>query len=150
MINVSFEDHEVEFMGLVRRKLQGAVTQAADRLADDYRDELTKTKAPPHSGKGEIPHAYFGWKPGGYGPTNSTLINNIGQTDYLANYITYETTNIYGTITAYIGFLPSHMPDGQNYLLGHDRAKRPWIVPIFDAYIEFASIAAVKGFAETT
>lgn len=135
-----------------------ATQSICDRAAEEYRSGLTATIAPPHSAKGKIPHAYFGWKDGGYGPVNldnweedpfsfpfgegasggGTRINNTAkqgfasdQSDYLANSITW-TTEVFGE-SSVVGWKPSHVTSrAMNYLLKHDRTGRPWRKPLYD------------------
>lgn len=148
MLTVQFEDHTETFLERLRRRLLNACSAPADELADIYRGDLQRNIAPPHSDPGQIPHAYFGWKSGGYGPTNDTMINNPGQVDYLATYIDFAANDLFGGIQASIGFRPSHVQPGENYLLYHDANGRPWIQPIFYRNLTFlkdVSAAAFQG-----
>jgi hypothetical protein len=141
MLTVQFEDHTNEFLERMRERLVKTCVRAAEVLAEAYVTRLTINEAPPHSKKGEIPHAYFGWKVGGYGPTNDSGVNNPGQTDYLATYISYARSDNFNSIGAEVGFLPSHVDEGQNYLLRHNASSRPWINPIYA--IHFHAVVAV-------
>lgn len=139
MLTVRFEDHSEEIARKIQRKLFAAVRDAAESLADAYKFALQRQVAPPHSGIGEIPHAYLGWKPGGYGPTNSTGINNIPpefsaeQTAYLSEYISYGAVEEFGA-HGFIGFETNgHVGSrSENYLIYHDQNGRPWVQPVFD------------------
>lgn len=159
MLTVRFVDHSDQFLEKLRRKLKAAVVAAASELSEGYRTELQREQSPLHSATGQIPHAYVGWLPGGYGPTNETGVNNIPpefagiQTAPLASYIDYGSDDLFG-IGAYVGFLESHVNpgagfDGQNYLLEWDRSGRPWIQPIFDTWRVAASAVAMEAFKVT-
>lgn len=139
------EYHREEFLKILDRKLLACVRGASNSLVLDYRSELQREIAPPHSKIGEIPHAYLGWKPGGYGPTNETLINNPGQTEFLSNFIDYEAGDFF-FVSATIGFKPNHTLPGDNYLIMHDREGRPWIRPILDKALPAARIIAKESF----
>lgn len=137
MLSARFEDRSFALQARMLKMLRRACEQAADRLAEGYRAGLQARTAPPHSAAGQIPHAYFGWKPGGFGPVNeTTTVNNIPpefsqeQTDYLSSYI--ESAGSDETGGAVVGFAPSHVTRrDQNYLLEHDARERPWVRPIY-------------------
>ena len=146
MLTVRFEDNREAFKLLVARKLQAGVTAAAFELANEYRDMLQETKAPPHSAPGQVPHAYLGHIEGGFGPVNGRgKPNNTPrqgfsqtQTDYLSSYIRHAADE---ARLATVGFAPSHVTNRiQNYLLGWDQGmidgrpvpRRPWVREGYD------------------
>lgn len=138
MLTVRIESHVERIQALIARKLLAAAQAAAEETADAYKYHLQKRQAPPHSDAGEIPHAYMGYKPGGFGPTNPTGVNNIPpefssvQTDFLSTYIEGGASGEFGEVSGYVGFAPSHVTRrDQNYLLAHDQSGRPWVDEIF-------------------
>ena len=129
---------------MIARKVADACVAAADVLAVEYFKALTYAIAPPHSSPGEIPHAYAGWREGGFGPVNDdTTINNTprqgfakNQEYFLAAYIRSARSSTGGSV----GFTPSHVRDRfMNYLLGWDQGMilgqqvpvRPWVKPVY-------------------
>lgn len=156
MLTVLFEDHSEEVAARIQRKLFSAVTDAAESLADGYKYALQAKTAPPHSGVGQVPHAYLGWKPGGYGPTNSTGINNIPQefaaeqTEFLSEYISHGSVEAFGA-HGFVGFkTDGHVANReQNYLLYHDQNGRPWVLPVFDQERPEMAARAKSAFERT-
>lgn len=158
MLTVLFEDHKDRIKEILRKKLGEATFAAADKLADSYKDGLQETIAPPHSRLGQIPHAYMGWKPGGYGPTNpnfrfddqNTWVNNVppefdsAQVSYLSNFIESGS----GEEKGVVGFRPSHVTDrSDNYLLSHDQFwGRPWVRPIYEQVKDQMAAVAKQAF----
>ncbi len=158
MLTVRFEDKREEFKALLARKVAAATAEAANVLADTYR-EILSDPAPPHSRPGEIPHAYFGHKPGGWGPANGyNQPNNTSaqgfngtQITFLKNYIDSGASS--GS-SAVVGFSPSHVTTREkNYLIGWDQGmingdpvlQRPWINPGFEmAKQKMRQFAAVE------
>jgi hypothetical protein len=139
VLTVSFKDHSEDVTAKLRRKVFAAVKVSARTLADGYRKALQEKKAPPHSSIGEIPAAYLGWKPGGFGPTNPTLINNIPpefaavQTEFLSEYIVSGFVEEFGG-QGFVGFSSDgHVANrSQNYLIYWDQfGGRPWIYPVY-------------------
>ena len=147
-----FDYHRDQFYELLNRKLLAACAAAAEQLADVYRGNLTRNIAPPHSNIGEIPHAYLGWKPDGYGPVRfPETLNNPGQEDFLANYIDFSASDVF-FVSAAVGFKPSHVGSEfapVNYLLWHDRHGRPWVEPILRQNIPIAAEIAKASFEAT-
>jgi hypothetical protein len=159
MLTVRFEDRSEEFLERLRRKLLAAVSAGARTLSERYVERLTETIAPPHSRMGQIPHAYLGWTPGGFGPVNrTTLINNEGQIAFLATYIDFTVGDSGSDLSSSIGFKPSHA-DGEyrihtagsdgNYLLWHNSNGRPWVGPIFDENRDQMANQALAAFEAT-
>lgn len=156
MLTVRFEEHSEEIFEKLKRKLFAAVAVAAESLADGYKSALQRQVAPPHSGVGEIPHAYFGWKQGGYGPTNSTGINNIPpefsaeQTAFLSEYISHGAVEEFGA-HGFIGFETNgHVGNrNENYLIYHDQNGRPWVLPVFDQEKSEMAARAKSAFERT-
>ena len=116
MLTAQVVDHQQEMMALLRRKLLALTNRACFELADAYKVGLQQRDAPPHSEKGEIPHAYFGWKPGGFGPVyedkgpnNRPPFFASFQTDHLATYIEGSAENVFDEIEGYVGFAPSEI-----------------------------------------
>lgn len=122
--------------------LQVMVSAAAETLAGQYRAELGRRVAPPHSSLGSVPHAYNGPRPGGFDNTegvpgmknNRTTTGNFfepstrfprDQTDFLYTHIEAEGGKI--------GFtLDGHVTNRKlNYLLSHDKNGRPWVRRIY-------------------
>jgi hypothetical protein len=112
---------------------------AAELLAEQYKERLSRQEAPPHSRRDRTPYAYNGWKPGGFGPENKeTTVNNIPpffsavQQKSLYTYI----STMYGSI----GFLrQGHVTQrDQNYLLFYsirqDADRREWVVKEYGKY----------------
>ena len=140
MLTAQVVDHQQEIMALLRRKLLALTNRACFELADAYKVGLQQRDAPPHSEKGEIPHAYFGWKPGGFGPVyedkgpnNRPPFFASFQTDHLATYIEGSAENVFDEIEGYVGFAPSHVVTReQNYLLFHDQRNRPWVDELYE------------------
>jgi hypothetical protein len=143
MFSVTFADHTEAIKEKLNRKLEACIRAAAKELAQEYQLGLQETIAPPHSGYGEIPHAYAGHKPGGFGPVNGWENPNnttrqgfardqrrIG--DFLANYVDGGAKSDSGTINGFVGFSPSHVVNRRmNYLLMHNQSGRPWVLPLF-------------------
>lgn len=157
MFSVRIEDNREGVKALLTRKLLAACQAAAESMADGYKFALQSRVAPPHSKLGEIPHAYLGYKPGGFGPTNPTGINNIPpefssvQSDYLSSYIEGGASGEFGDVSGFVGFAPSHVTTrDQNYLLYHDRAGRPWVVPTYRREKQAVARAANNAFEGTT
>ena len=89
MLTVRFEDKREEFKALLLRKVSAATAEAARVLSDTYQ-EILSDPAPPHSMPGQIPHAYFGHKEGGYGPVNGYLQpNNTSSQGFNGTQITF-------------------------------------------------------------
>lgn len=157
-MNVRFVDHTEELFQQLMVRVAAATAAAAGVLAEGYREALLRRQAPPHSKIGEIPKAYFGHRPKGYGPTEwaeysgGRAINNPGQVDYLASYIDYSTEQEFGLPTASVGFRPApHIGTPEvpgNYLLLHNESGRPWVVPVFDEVRSDAAQAASRAFNE--
>jgi hypothetical protein len=139
MLTVRIEDHSDKIKLLVEQKLADLCSDAAELLADQYKERLSRQEAPPHSRAGRTPYAYNGWKPGGFGPINEdTRVNNIPpkfsavQEESLYTYI----SSMYGSI----GFLrKGHVTKrDQNYLLYYsirqDSARREWVVKEYRQY----------------
>lgn len=144
MLTVRFEDYREVLIELLNLKLRAAAEGAAGVLAQHYRDMLSED-APPHSGPGQVPHAYLGHKEGGYGPVNAEgAPNNTPKNKF--NGIPFSSTQV-AHLKDYIdvgpaeggsvvGFAPGHVSSRpQNYLIAWDRGKvrgqknkkRPWI-----------------------
>jgi hypothetical protein len=158
VLTVRFEDKREEFKALLLRKVAAATAEAARVLSDTYQ-EILSDPAPPHSMPGEIPHAYFGHKEGGYGPVNGYLQpNNTSshgfngtQITFLKNYIDSSSSS---DGSAVVGFSPSHVTTREkNYLIGWDQGRidgasvpqRPWINPGFEmAKQKMRQFAAVE------
>ena len=140
MLSVTFVNHSERVAELLNRKLLACVKAAAVTLSDGYQTGLQDTIAPPHSKMGQIPHAYLGHKPGGFGPVNgygqpnNTPLQGFAreQTEYLSDYIRGDANGDFGSVEGYVGFEPSHVGSRQdNYLLMHDASGRPWVMPLF-------------------
>lgn len=139
MLTAQVVDRSQQIMELLNRKLLALTNRACFELADAYKVGLQERDAPPHSEKGEIPHAYFGWKPGGFGPVyedkgpnNRPPFFASFQTDHLATYIEGSAEEVFGEIEGYVGFAPSHVVTReQNYLLYHDQRFRPWVDELY-------------------
>jgi hypothetical protein len=158
VLTVRFEDKREEFKALLLRKVSAATAEAARVLEETY-VEILSDPAPPHSRPGEIPHAYFGHKPGGWGPANGRFQpNNTSkqgfngtQVTFLKNYISSGGS---ADGSAVVGFSPSHVTTRQkNYLLGWDQGRingdavlrRPWVNPGYEmAKIKMRQFAAVE------
>lgn len=158
MLTVRIVDHSEEFLDSLYERIGIASGAACRLLADRYRESLTKTWSfqnpggPRHSIEGEIPHKYFGHRPGGFQLHGYGEINNDGQTDFLAEYI--EADERPGEPVAFVGFAPNHTEKGArgwfrgaNYLITHDPLSgygdRPWIYPVFEeSRNEMAQIAS--------
>ena len=147
MLTVRFEEHKARFAELLLRKMQAATHAAAIELNETYHRILLKNIAPPHSRIGEIPHAYLGHKPGGFGPRNGVAgsINNTARQGFSGSQITFLATYIDAARGrnggAVVGFSPSHVTTRQkNYLIGWDQGRidgdavptRPWIRPWYE------------------
>ncbi len=135
MLTARVVDHRVRIQEMLNAKIGDACAVAAEVLAVAYRRALQKTEAPPHSKPGEIPHAYLGWKPGGFRVLNdsdSSEINNPGQVAFLSEYIDSSPTK--KGDSAVVGFLQAPHIGGRdgNYLLIFDQTNRPWTGPVFD------------------
>ena len=133
-IAASFEfvDHSEAIKDLLKKKLRNGIMGVTSELADQYKEKLS-VPAPPHSQPGEMPHAYLGHKPGGYGPVNGPpgSRNNPGQTQFLKEYIQGDANGV--------GFAPSHVSGRRgNYLIRWDTgqffkstnsfARRTWVI----------------------
>lgn len=154
MLNVRTVENTDGVMGLISLRLKRTLGAVAEELADIYRFQLQANEAPPHSGKGEIPHAYFGHKDGGWGPQfEPNTPNNrpesgfsAVQTDFLATYIESGVDDLFDFPEAYVGFAPSHVTTRyQNYLLFHDENGRPWVMPIYNRNRDYLAEVAVKA-----
>lgn len=147
MLTVRFEEHRERFKDLLFRKMQAGTYAAAIELNETYHRILLENIAPPHSRAGEIPHAYLGHKPGGYGPKNGVAgsINNTARQGFSGSQITFLATYIDAAPGrnggAVVGFSPSHVTTRQkNYLLGWDQGRidgnavpmRPWVRPGYE------------------
>lgn len=143
MLTVQFVDHSDRLKEVINRKLEAAIGVATEYLTDSYVFALQASVAPPHSEKGEIPHAYGGHVPGGFGPVhgagqpNNTPLEGFVREqpirDFLSNYLRGGVTDLFDSIEGYVGFAPSHVGSrNMNYLLQHDRDGRPWVKPVFD------------------
>lgn len=147
MLTVQFEKHSDTFGALLLRKMQAGCDAAATELSETYRKILLQNIAPPHSRAGEIPHAYLGHKPGGYGPLNGVAgsINNTARQGFSGTQITFLATYIDAAHGrnggAVVGFSPSHVTNREkNYLLGWDQGRidgsavpmRPWVRPGYE------------------
>ena len=158
MTSVSVQVDRDAIRAMVERRVKNGCVEGADFLANRYMDGLTENVAPRHSRAGEIPHAYFGWVPGGFGPVNGKqLINNTpkqgfvrNQSDFLAMYIRAARTKEGGGV----GFLPSHVQNRyMNYLLGWDEGRykgetvprRPWVKPLYLRHEDEMREAVKKG-----
>ena len=146
MTTVRITDHTDEFLEQLKARIGRACEAAAGILADNYREALTATwsfqspTGPPHSRPGEVPHRYLGHRPGGYRVHGYGQINNQGQTDFLANYMTSDS--ILSEQRSCVGFSQNHTRrglrgwvPGTNYLISHDpmvAGIRPWITPIYN------------------
>lgn len=147
MLAVEFVDYSDRVNELLSRKLQAGMSAAAVTLAKDYRNGLSE-EAPPHSRPGQIPHAYLGHKPGGYGPLlGEGEIQNVtffgfarDQSDYLSSYIHGGGSVSGDSPKGVVGFAESHVADRRkNYLIQHDQGtvpeypgkRRPWIIPLY-------------------
>lgn len=159
MLTVQVADFTEAIQQLLARKTLAAVRSVAQELADDYRFELQRTEAPPHSGLGEIPHWYVGHKTVGYGPVfGEEERNNRPESGFatiqeapLASYIEGEAEDVLGDIEGYVGFAPSHVVDReQNYLIHHDQQKRPWIDEIYKNNRGDIRDSAIQAFREAT
>jgi len=148
VLTVRFEEHNQRFGALLLRKIEAGCTAAATELSETYRRLLLRNIAPAHSRAGEIPHAYLGHKPGGYGPKNGVAgsINNTPRQGFSGTQITFLASYIDAARAAsggaVVGFSPSHVTNRQkNYLLGWDQGRidgdavpmRPWVVPGYNA-----------------
>ena len=161
MSSVTFVDHSEKIKEKLNRKLEACVRAAAVLLSDGYQTGLQKTIAPPHSRIGEIPHAYAGHKPRGFGPLNGYgEPNNTTElgfardqqvgSDFLSNYIEGGASGDFGTVEGFVGFRPSHVASrAQNYLLRHDETGRPWVYPLFRENRSQMVIAAKTAFEGT-
>jgi len=158
VLTVRFEDKREEFKALLARKVAAATAEAAKVLSDTYR-EILSDPAPPHSRPGEIPHAYFGHKEGGWGPVNGrNQPNNTSKNGFNGTQITFLKNYIDSSPesggSAVVGFSPSHVTSREkNYLLGWDQGRidgqpvfqRPWVNPGFDMAIQkMRQFAAVE------
>ncbi len=149
MLTVRFEDNREAFKSLLLRKLSAATRAAAGVLAEEYK-EILSDPAPPHSRPGQIPHAYYGHKEGGYGPVNGLYEPNntpaqgfaSTQVDFLKEYLDSSGER---DGSAVVGFAPSHVTTReQNYLLGWDQGRiegttvreRPWVMPGYQMAME--------------
>lgn len=152
-LSIEFKDHSDFINDLLEAKVRGGIFEVCDRLAQQYRKKLG-VPAPPHSQPGEMPHAYLGHKPGGYGPVNGPpgSRNNPGQTNFLKEYIRGGTNGV--------GFLPSHVTTRQdNYLIRWDTgqffssngryARRTWIKRGYFEAKPLLVVAFERGFDET-
>lgn len=133
-------DHSQRIKDLIARKLRASLGAAAERLSDQYAAELQRVRAPPHSEKGQVPHAYLGHRPGGFGPVNGPgEINNTvqqgfsrDQSDFLASYIHGVSGGEGQSLRGMVGFEDSHVTSrAQNYLLVHNFRGRPWVFPVY-------------------
>ncbi len=156
MLTAQVVDRSQQIMELLNRKLLAAISRACFEIADDYKAELQVNQAPPHSSIGEIPHRYFGHRSGGYGPVfGENEPNNQPpdfarvQTDYLSTYIEGGAEDVFGEISGYVGFSPSHVVTReQNYLLFHDQNGRPWVIPIYERNKDGIVEYAIQSFRE--
>ena len=135
MLTARVIDHRVRIQEMLNRKIGDACAVAAEVLAVAYKKALQETEAPPHSKPGEIPHAYLGWKPGGFRNANADVPpyrNNPGQVAFLSEYIDSAPTK--KGDSAVVGFLQAPHIGGrdENYLLTFDQTNRPWTGPVFD------------------
>jgi hypothetical protein len=158
--SVSFADHSETIKDLLERKLRAAVGAVAEQLADDYKHELKRVEAPPHSALGQIPHWYVGHKPGGFGPVfGEGEINNrpesgfsAVQSEPLASYIIGVTGAEGQAVKAFVGFDPSgsHVQSRhENYLIKHDQKGRPWVDEIFKDSRSNLKVKAIDAFEGT-
>lgn len=160
MSSVTFVDHSEKIKEKLDRKLEECIRAAAVSLSASYKDGLQENIAPPHSKIGEIPHAYAGHKPKGFGPlneygeANNTTAQGFARdqgvgSDFLSNYIQGGASGHFGTIEGFVGFGKSHVVDrSMNYLLRHDSNGRPWVYPLFRENRSKMAIAAKKAFKE--
>lgn len=156
MLTAQVVDHQQQILDLLKRKLLAMTNRACVELADAYKVGLQERDAPPHSEKGGIPHAYFGWKPGGFGPVYEDLGPNNRppffasfQTDHLATYIEGSAENVFDEIEGYVGFAPSHdVTRRQNYLLFHDQQSRPWVDELYQRNKQQIVEYAIESFRE--
>jgi hypothetical protein len=165
-IAVRFEDHSAQIIEMIERKLRAGLGEAARVLGEEYQTALLAEDAPPHSKPGQIPHAYLGHKPGGFGPLNGPgEINNTtkfgfssDQQDNLASYIHGTGTPAGQRLQAIVGFSDSHVTRrSQNYLIQWDQAeiqgsakRRPWVRPVYDKRKTQIVNAFKAGFREAT
>lgn len=154
-LSVRIEDHSQRIMELLERKLRAGLGAAAEDLADAYAFGLQADVSPPHSKRGEIPHAYLGHKPGGFGPLNGPgEINNTtqfgfstDQTDYLSSYIRGAAGAPGQSLRGMVGFADSHVTRrSQNYLLMHNETGRPWVMPLFRSARQQMVAAFIQAF----
>jgi hypothetical protein len=132
--SVRIVDYRERFRDALLKRLGLGMAAAAEELKGTYAQMLS-VPAPPHSDVGGIPKAYNGFKPGGYGPVNSsTTVNNIPpvfdqvQTDSLVEYLGVSTEGAVGEQEILVGFRQSHVGSrDQNYLIWHDQNGRPWV-----------------------
>lgn len=156
MMTVQVVDHSEKVIALLRRKVKALLEKAAFEIADYYRFELQASTAPPHSEAGQIPHAYFGHKEGGFGPVfgagepnNQPPEFSAVQTDYLATYIDHGVDDTFDFVQAFVGFSPSHVTTrDQNYLLFWDQNGRPWVERIYKRNRDGIAEEASKAFRE--
>lgn len=157
MLTVQFVDNSEKIKELLNKKLLASVGKAAQILSDSYQTGLQASIAPPHSRPGQIPHAYMGHKPGGYGPVNgegepnNTPLQGFAstQSDFLSEYIDHGSQEVFGDIEAFVGFRPSHVASrDMNYLIQHDQSGRPWIRPLYDKNKDAMIAAAKDAFKE--
>lgn len=155
-LSVRIEDHSQQVMELLERKLRAGLGAAAVDLADAYAFGLQRTIAPPHSVLGEIPHAYLGHKPLGYGPLFGEGERNnrqeVGfsatQSEYLSDYIRGASGAPGQSLRGMVGFEESgHVTRReQNYLIDHDRNGRPWVMPLYRSAKQQMATAFVSAF----
>jgi hypothetical protein len=145
---VSFADHSERINEILQRKIKAGMGASAVSLAEAYKDGLQAEQAPPHSEPGQVPHAYLGHRPGGYGPLlGENEIQNVtffgfsrDQSDNLSSYIEGGSSGSGSTVQGSVGFTDSHVTTrSQNYLIGWDQGTvprfsgivRPWIIPLY-------------------
>lgn len=157
-LSVRIEDHSQRIMELLERKLRAGLGAAAEDLADAYAFGLQREPAPPHSERGEIPHAYLGHKSGGFGPVfgpgepNNQPASGFSstQTDFLSSYIRGTAGAPGQSLRGMVGFADSHVTRrSQNYLLMHDQNGRPWVNELFKPARQQMAAAFVRAFEDT-
>ncbi|MEY4187614.1 MAG: hypothetical protein RIT02_2648 [Planctomycetota bacterium] len=66
MFSLRLADADADYEAPFREAAGDVCSSLAFSLAQKYREYLLKPDAPPHSTPFTIPHAYNGWKPGGF------------------------------------------------------------------------------------
>jgi hypothetical protein len=133
VLTARFEDHSDEVSKMIAKRLAVAIRATAEKLAENYKKQLMRQRAPPHSKLGRIPYMFFGQESGIPNNRPETGFSSEQQ-DFLATYIEGGAEYVFGDVDGYVGFMPSHVTSrDQNYLLEHDRTGRPWVKPVFES-----------------